>query len=110
MNYVYFRKHQTTMMSNFGKPPPPLSKRVFNKYDKDNNGYIAVSELQHMMYDLGHPLDSADLTHAAQVLDKDGNGEISYDEFKDWWNKADRYEVLKDVHNNIDKSIRNGWK
>ena len=47
-----------------------------------------------MMYDLGQPLTDAEFQNAIVLLDTDGNGKLSYAEFKAWWGKADRYEQV----------------
>lgn len=47
------------------------------------------------MYDLGQPLSEAEFQNAITLLDTDGNGKLSYSEFKAWWSKADRFEMLK---------------
>jgi len=75
-----------------------MSKRVFMKYDKDGGNSIDVKELGNMMYDLGHPLTQSEIEGAAKILDTDGDGSISYEEFKAWWsNGEDRYALLKQV-------------
>jgi len=58
-------------------PPPPMSKRVFMKYDKDGGNSIDTAELGNMMYDLGHPLSQREIEGAVKILDTDGDGIIS---------------------------------
>jgi Ca2+-binding EF-hand superfamily protein len=48
-----------------------------------------------MMYDLGHPLTDSEFDNAKRILDSDSSGTLSYAEFKAWWGKADRFEMLK---------------
>lgn len=47
------------------------------------------------MYDMGHPLTDAEFERARELLDTNGDGKLSYSEFKAWWMKADRFEMLK---------------
>lgn len=56
---------------------------MFKKYDKDASGTIEVNELQQLLKDVEykHSLESA-----LEVLDKDGNGKISFPEFLKWLN------------------------
>merc|ERR1712151_1124558 len=73
-----------------------MSKIVFDKYDKDKSGSISKAELKDICYSLGHPLSDAELTIALKVLDEDGNGVISYNEFKDWWAKKEsRFDAFE---------------
>eukprot|EP00035_Acanthoeca_spectabilis_P022569 m.444497 g.444497 ORF g.444497 m.444497 type:complete len:199 (-) comp19107_c0_seq1:1311-1907(-) len=78
-----------------GQAPPPMSLRVFKKYDKDGSGQIDFKELRHLCYDMGHPLTDEQIETARHVLDADGNGVLSYKEFKAWWASSDRYEQLE---------------
>eukprot|EP00039_Didymoeca_costata_P019131 m.336364 g.336364 ORF g.336364 m.336364 type:complete len:167 (+) comp17830_c0_seq1:81-581(+) len=81
-------------------PPPPMSKRIFNKYDRDNSGEMDMEELKELMYDLGHPLSDKDFENAKKILDLNGDGKLQYSEFKAWWSQEDRFEQLKsaDAH------------
>lgn len=36
------------------------------------------------------------VAQALRIIDKDNSGHISYDEFKAWWARKDRFQVLKD--------------
>lgn len=56
---------------------------MFKKYDKDGNGTIEVNELKQLLKDVNY---SDSLESALQVLDKDGNGKISFPEFLKWLN------------------------
>ncbi len=48
---------------------PPLSKRVFEKYDKDKSGTINAKEFQSMCYDMGHYLSPPELVIALKRID-----------------------------------------
>jgi len=69
-----------TSMSNV-----PLSKRMFEKYDKDHNKGIDAQEFHALCYDLGHQLDPTYLTVLFAKVDLDGDGMVNYTEFLEWW-------------------------
>ncbi len=67
---------------NAGKSLPQL---MFEKYDRDGSGNIEASELKDLCYDFGHYLSDDELQMAVSLIDHDGNGQISLQEFLDWW-------------------------
>eukprot|EP01091_Cochliopodium_minus_P010874 TRINITY_DN2980_c0_g1_i1.p1 TRINITY_DN2980_c0_g1~~TRINITY_DN2980_c0_g1_i1.p1 ORF type:complete len:169 (-),score=53.12 TRINITY_DN2980_c0_g1_i1:70-576(-) len=75
--------------------PPPLSKRIFDKYDKDHSGHIDIEEFASLCYELGHFLSEEEKSLAIQKLDVDGSGTISYKEFEPWWKNGDRFAKLQ---------------
>merc|ERR1711974_217950 len=79
----------------FGGPPPPLSKRVFDKYDRDKSGFISPHEFKDMCYELGYFLSDDELTVAVKNLDRDGKNHIAYEEFSKWWKSDDRFKSLQ---------------
>jgi len=78
-----------------GEARVPLSKIVFDKYDKDKTGSISVKEFGHMCMELGTELSPEQLETAVRVMDKDGNGTIEYNEFAPWWQKEERMREVK---------------
>eukprot|EP01100_Stratorugosa_tubuloviscum_P012364 TRINITY_DN584_c1_g2_i2.p1 TRINITY_DN584_c1_g2~~TRINITY_DN584_c1_g2_i2.p1 ORF type:complete len:348 (-),score=177.31 TRINITY_DN584_c1_g2_i2:97-1140(-) len=76
-------------------PQKPLSKIVFDKYDKDKSGSIDKNELKEICYEMGHHLSKEELDLALEYLDSDGNGTIEYEEFVVWWKKNDRFVDLE---------------
>jgi Ca2+-binding EF-hand superfamily protein len=78
-----------------GGGPPPLSKRMFDKYDKDGSGSIDAGEFKGLVYDLGHSLNANEHQMAMKMLDEKGTGQIEYNAFKKWWADKDRFEKLK---------------
>jgi len=56
---------------------------VFNLFDYDGSGTVSIEELRAIIRNLlGEELDDASLRSMIQDVDVDGDGEISYDEFK----------------------------
>ncbi|KAL6042446.1 Calmodulin [Balamuthia mandrillaris] len=74
---------------------PPVSKRVFDKHDKDHSGSIDEKEFRSMCYDLGYHLSDLELKMAVKRLDMNGDGGISYEEFVHWWRTDDRFKILQ---------------
>jgi len=73
----------------------PLSQRIFNKYDKDEDGSIGTSELHNLCLEMGVELSPEQLEVALKVMDTDGNGTIELDEFEKWWNSEDRFGQMQ---------------
>ncbi len=74
--------------------PPPLSKRMFDKYDKDASGKIDKAEFRGLVFDLGHALTAHELDMAVKAL-ADSSGQIPYPAFAKWWSDKDRFAKLK---------------
>lgn len=72
----------------------PLSRRIFDKFDSDRSGSIDSSELQKMAIEFGVWLDGNALQIAMRIMDRNGNGSISYDEFLNWY-KSSSFQSLQ---------------
>lgn len=59
----------------------PLSIRVFRKFD-GNSGFLDTGKLRNLCYNLGRYLSDNDLAEALKILDGNGDGKISENEFK----------------------------
>ena len=77
-----------------GGPRPPVSRIVFNKYDKDNSDSMDAAEFKFMCMDLGHEYSEEELAQAVLKLDSSGSGKISYDDFLEWYKSDDKWEGL----------------
>jgi len=77
-----------------GGPRPPVSRIVFNKYDKDNSDSMDASEFKFMCMDLGHEYSEEELAQAVLKLDSAGTGIISYDDFLVWYKSDEKWEDL----------------
>ncbi|KJE93370.1 hypothetical protein CAOG_04169 [Capsaspora owczarzaki ATCC 30864] len=72
----------------------PLVRIMFDKFDTDKSGFLDSAELKSLCYDLGHPLSPVELDLALKMLDENGDGKISYNEFAQWWQQQDRFNKL----------------
>ena len=63
--------------------PDIVLKSLFCKYDKDNSGFINFEELSNLLIE-DLDLSSEQAETYVYLLDKDGNGKLSFDEFKAW--------------------------
>ncbi|KAI9351766.1 hypothetical protein DFJ73DRAFT_830795 [Zopfochytrium polystomum] len=70
-------------------------RSVFDKYDIDGSGSISVAEFRRLCYDMGYFMSDKELVIDVKMLDVDGDGEISYEEFIKWWRKDDRFKGLQ---------------
>eukprot|EP01117_Protostelium_nocturnum_P004517 TRINITY_DN1631_c0_g1_i1.p1 TRINITY_DN1631_c0_g1~~TRINITY_DN1631_c0_g1_i1.p1 ORF type:complete len:169 (-),score=61.94 TRINITY_DN1631_c0_g1_i1:64-570(-) len=77
-----------------GPGPVSLSKLVFDKTDKEKKGYLTRDEFRSMAYDMGYYLSDKELTAALQIIDRDGNGQVDYNEFVAWWRVHNRFGKL----------------
>lgn len=78
-----------------GGARPPTSRIIFNKYDKDESGFIDKSEFNFMCMDLGHQLSEEEERLAILKIDCSGTGKISYDDFLEWWKTDEKWEGLR---------------
>ena len=72
-----------------------LAQVIFNKYDKDQDGFVDKGELQHLCMEMGTRLSEDELTLAIKILDTDGDDKIQFPEFKKWWDTEDRFARLR---------------
>merc|ERR1711871_138323 len=67
------------------------ARRAFDYCDYNGSGRIELSELGGILKQLGLNTDSDTVNHAMLVLDKDCSGDVSFEEFWEWW----QYSVSK---------------
>ena len=58
-----------------------MFKIMFRMADTDNSGSISKSELKAMLEKMGEKMSAFELDVAFALIDKDGSGAISFDEF-----------------------------
>uniref|UniRef100_A0A7S1UHZ0 EF-hand domain-containing protein n=1 Tax=Phaeomonas parva TaxID=124430 RepID=A0A7S1UHZ0_9STRA len=59
---------------------------AFNALDVNHSGSINKDDLRKLLVSLGDKPTEGDLVDAMKDLDKNGDGQITYDEFKEWYN------------------------
>ena len=60
-------------------------QQIFEQFDRNKNGSIDRNELQNLCIALNDPLSSAELFDFFKNIDTDKSGEISWEEFIDYW-------------------------
>lgn len=63
---------------------------VFKNYDKNNNGFIELEELQALAKDLGTELTAEEAKKMIKMMDVNKDGKISLDELIAWWKSGFR--------------------
>jgi len=72
-------------------------KTVFNSFDKDGNGYLEREEIKSVAKELGAEFKSEEeLDKLMKLIDTNGDGKISLEEFDFWWThgKTNKMEEL----------------
>lgn len=72
------------------EPDEPQTPRdetfeIFKSFDRDGSGSIDRAELSRLLEALGQLPSEDELEVALSVIDANGSGRISWDEFKAWW-------------------------
>jgi len=57
-------------------------KEAFDKFDTSGDGFISVTELKGLMESLGGDFTEEDIFEMLEVADKDKDGKVSFDEYK----------------------------
>jgi Ca2+-binding EF-hand superfamily protein len=83
-------------MSYFDANTPDIVLRsLFMKYDRDGSDGLGVEELRQLLKeDLGMTADQAK-TYTL-LLDKDGNKNVTFDEFAAWLRSGEKFNTLND--------------
>ncbi|KAJ3346089.1 hypothetical protein HDU83_003386 [Entophlyctis luteolus] len=71
------------------------TRRLFALYDSDADGSISPAEFRRLCYDMGYFLSDSEIQMDVKILDLDGSGSITYDEFIKWWKRDDRFKMLQ---------------
>ncbi|MEM7277200.1 MAG: EF-hand domain-containing protein [Pseudomonadota bacterium] len=59
--------------------------QIFARFDVNNDGLIDQGEFAQVLQALGHPLEPPALEAQFQSIDTNGDGNIQFAEFCDWW-------------------------
>jgi Ca2+-binding EF-hand superfamily protein len=62
-------------------------RQIFDRFDKNKNGYINKKELCTLAIALDDPLSTAELHDFFSKVDVDNSGKISWEEFVKYWSE-----------------------
>ena len=97
-----------THRSYFDEDTPYIVlKSLFSKYDTNGNGRICTTELVMLLQDdLG--LSKDDAQTYTLLLDKDGSGDLSFEELRDWIKSGERLKNMEDAsrYKAMQKAVR----
>ena len=82
-NEIDFEEFCKLMASKMSNDPEKELKDAFNVFDSDHSGSIDRNELAQLMKKLGQALTDAQIDSLMEEVDANGDGEISFEEFKD---------------------------
>lgn len=74
-----------------------VTRDLFEQADTDGSGVIDRSELVVILTELGHDTDEATVDEVMKEIDKDGGGEIEFDEFNEWWSKVVSEQAIEKI-------------
>lgn len=81
---------------NYESAPTIVIKSLFDKYDNDKNGKLNKDELYALLEnDLGMTEEQAQIY--LHLLDKDGDGCISYKEFETWFRSGEHLQSITNL-------------
>lgn len=69
----------------------PLVRIVFERYDKNKDGFIDSRELQDLCYDFGYFLYENELRSAIDRFDTSNTGSLNYIDFMVWWRNTESF-------------------
>ena len=56
-------------------------RNIFNKYDKDDSGYLSEGELQRFFKSMETYFTKSELNEAMYIIDTNNDGKVSFEEF-----------------------------
>ncbi len=68
-----------------GSSDPAAVKARFDRADANKDGFLDTAELASVCTELGTSMNKNELESALFILDKNGDGKISLEEFQAWW-------------------------
>eukprot|EP01043_Picozoa_sp_COSAG02_P055528 COSAG02_NODE_6450_length_3562_cov_4.810858_2_plen_602_part_00 len=83
-------------------------QHLFNQLDADNSGSLERKEIEALVSSLGEQFSTSELNAMMKELDADDSGDVSYEEFRNWWDKqqfnstAEREKELQDLFEIVD--------
>lgn len=73
----------------------PLVRIVFERYDKNKDGFVDTKELQDLCYDFGSFLHESELISVIDRFDTSNTGSLNYIDFIVWWRNTETFSDLK---------------
>lgn len=83
-------------------------RQMFDRLDTDKSGALGGPEIKVLLTLLDMPSAAGDLQLVMLELDKDGSGEVEYQEFREWFHKSqfvtesNRQREMQDLFNAVD--------
>ena len=66
---------------------PVRIANMWRRADMDGTGDLGMEEIGMILVDVGHALTRAQLEKVMEVVDKDGQGQVSREEFTEWYKR-----------------------
>nr|CCA13985.1 calcineurin subunit B putative [Albugo laibachii Nc14] len=63
---------------------------AFNAFDLDHNSYVGAAEIRHVLINIGETPTDEEVDEMIRMVDKDGDGQVSFDEFYSMVTKGKR--------------------
>ena len=94
------------------KPDARSLRKLFKELDVDGSGALDSHEVSMLAAAGGKKLTKAQLMDAMLAMDKDGSGEVDYEEFEEWWqhgmvNPPKGTEVFRRITNQLETKFGN---
>ena len=94
---------------NLSNPQETL-RNVFLTFDEDTDGKITAAELKRTMEMVGIPVSMREAKFVIQMADREGDGELCYDEFVDFVLGAEQHEKsgAEGITSDAEKATKDG--
>lgn len=71
-----------------------MTREAFDRADADGSGAIDREEVREVMKELGQKVGKRELDMAMREMDDDNSGEVSFEEFREWWDRQTALAIL----------------